>query len=150
VRALSSSLADAKSSLADAKNSLGDAKSLLGDAKSSLADALLSLTFSLAHLHAGLLCAAGQRFHRSSFAKGPINRVLDWLDWMLPEAWDVEHNNLHHYKLGETTGDPDLVERNVDIIRQQSTPRFFKYIQVRALGQARLVYDTLQNRLKWS
>jgi hypothetical protein len=73
----------------------------------------------------------GQRFHRSSFAKGPINRVLDWLDWMLPEAWDVEHNNLHHYKLGETNGDPDLVERNVGIIRDQGTPQWFKYIQVR-------------------
>ena len=72
----------------------------------------------------------GQRFHRSSFAKGPINRALDWLDWMLPEAWDVEHNNLHHYKLGETMGDPDLVERNVGIIRDQGTPQWFKYIQV--------------------
>ena len=45
---------------------------------------------------------------------------MDWLDWMLPEAWNVEHNNLHHYKLGEQ-GDPDLVERNFEPLR--SKPR---------------------------
>jgi len=36
---------------------------------------------------------------------------------MLPEAWNVEHNKLHHYKLGELE-DPDLVERNMDMIRK--------------------------------
>ena len=51
------------------------------------------------------------RFHRKFFALGLVRRVVDWLDWMKPEAWDVEHNDLHHYKLGENT-DPDLVERN--------------------------------------
>jgi len=90
----------------------------------------------------------GQRFHRSSFAKGPINRALDWLDWMLPEAWDVEHNNLHHYKLGETMGDPDLVERNVGIIRDQGTPQWFKYIQVYALMATWKWYYYAPNTLK--
>ena len=33
--------------------------------------------------------------------KSLLHRVLDWLDWMLPEAWNHEHNSLHHYKLGE-------------------------------------------------
>ena len=33
---------------------------------------------------------------------------------MLPEAWNVEHNNLHHYRTGEP-GDPDLVERNLEV-----------------------------------
>lgn len=37
------------------------------------------------------------RFHRSNFAKGAVRRALDWCDWMLPEAWDVEHNYMHHY-----------------------------------------------------
>ena len=27
------------------------------------------------------------------------------------QAWDVEHNFMHHYELGEAS-DPDLVERN--------------------------------------
>mmetsp|Transcript_4322 Transcript_4322/g.5774 ORF Transcript_4322/g.5774 Transcript_4322/m.5774 type:complete len:483 (-) Transcript_4322:112-1560(-) len=74
----------------------------------------------------------GKRFHRSTFGKGIVNRAFDWLDWMLPEAWDVEHNNLHHYKLGEL-GDPDLVERNLDMIRSQPVPTFLKNIQVYAL-----------------
>jgi hypothetical protein len=36
------------------------------------------------------------RFHRKTFAKGPVNRVFDWLDWMLPEVsretsrWDSD------------------------------------------------------------
>jgi len=90
----------------------------------------------------------GQRFHRSTFAKGPINRVLDWLDWMLPEAWDVEHNNLHHYKLGETNGDPDLVERNVEIIRDQPVPKFLKYIQVYLLMATWKWYYYAPNTLK--
>ena len=44
----------------------------------------------------------GHRFHRSTFARGPVARFMDWCDWMLPEAWDVEHNALHHYELGPT------------------------------------------------
>ena len=72
-------------------------------------------------------------FHRRTFALGPQRRILDWLDWMLPEAWDVEHNNLHHYKLGES-GDPDLVERNLeDIIRWQKpkgVPAWLRTAQV--------------------
>lgn len=29
----------------------------------------------------------GDRFHRSTFARGPVARFMDWCDWMLPEAW---------------------------------------------------------------
>jgi len=46
---------------------------------------------------------------------------------MLPEAWNVEHNNLHHYHLGEDT-DPDLVERNLDFLRQVKAPIGVKYV----------------------
>ena len=66
-------------------------------------------------LHGGYSKKEG-RYHRWTFAKGVIRRMFDWLDWMLPEAWNVEHNKLHHYKLGEQ-GDPDLVERNLEFIR---------------------------------
>jgi len=69
------------------------------------------------------------RFHRKTFAKGPVNRVFDWLDWMLPEAWDVEHNNLHHYKLGEVDGDPDLVEKNLVDLREKTNPLWLKYAE---------------------
>jgi len=46
---------------------------------------------------------------------------------MLPEAWNVEHNSLHHYKLGEV-GDPDLVERSLAFLRDnKKVPMVFKY-----------------------
>ena len=70
------------------------------------------------------------RFHGSRFALGGVlNRGRDWLDWMLPEAWNLEHNVLHHYKLGEA-GDPDLVERNLDFLRVAPLPRGLKVAYV--------------------
>ncbi|KAK3235290.1 hypothetical protein CYMTET_54495 [Cymbomonas tetramitiformis] len=70
------------------------------------------------------------RFRRRAFALGSfLRRVEDWLDWMLPEAWDVEHNHLHHYQLGEI-GDPDLVERNMQSLRQERTPMWVRYLTV--------------------
>ena len=58
------------------------------------------------------------------FAKG-ARRLVDWLDWIDPEAWNHEHNHLHHYRLGETA-DPDLVEHNVDWLRESSLPTAVK------------------------
>lgn len=95
----------------------------------------------------------GKRFHRSTFAKGFLARSLDWLDWMLPEAWDVEHNNLHHYKLGESgnsgsSGDPDLVERNLASLRDSKMPMFLKYAQVAGLMAIWKWYYYAPNTLK--
>jgi fatty acid desaturase len=45
---------------------------------------------------------------------------------MLPQAWDVEHNKLHHYYLSEDK-DPDLVERNFEILQELSLPVALKY-----------------------
>lgn len=73
-------------------------------------------------------CEKTGRFNRFKFAVGGVwRRFLDWFDWMLPEAWNVEHNNLHHYHLGEDS-DPDLVERNLEYLRQMQAPMFVKYI----------------------
>jgi len=73
------------------------------------------------------------RFHRSKFARGPVRRFIDWCDWMLPEAWDVEHNFKHHYELGEAS-DPDLLERNAHSIRvSKKLPLFAKYMEMFAL-----------------
>jgi len=55
------------------------------------------------------------------FARG-WRRFVDWLDWIDPEAWAHEHNQLHHYRLGETA-DPDLVEHNLDWLRDAPWPR---------------------------
>ena len=49
-------------------------------------------------------------------------RVSQWFDWMLPEAWSVEHNELHHYRLGEEA-DPDLVQRNLAFVRAMKAPK---------------------------
>jgi len=54
------------------------------------------------------------RYSSRGFAQGTVwRRAVDWLDWMLPEAWKIEHNQLHHYRLGEDA-DPDLLERNAE------------------------------------
>jgi len=61
------------------------------------------------------------RYNRFTFGVGSLwRRCVDWLDWMLVEAWNVEHNQLHHYFLGEDK-DPDLVERNLADIRNLPT-----------------------------
>ncbi len=45
------------------------------------------------------------RFSSRGFALGSLKRrVQDWFDWMLPEAWSIEHNQLHHYRLSEDPG----------------------------------------------
>ena len=56
------------------------------------------------------------RFHRRTFAKGIARRISDWMDWMLPEAWDVEHNHLHHYQVRATSAPRHVarVERDDD------------------------------------
>lgn len=36
---------------------------------------------------------------------------------MQPEAWNLEHNRLHHYRLNELE-DPDLVQRNTGFLRE--------------------------------
>mmetsp|Transcript_8871 Transcript_8871/g.11799 ORF Transcript_8871/g.11799 Transcript_8871/m.11799 type:complete len:426 (+) Transcript_8871:317-1594(+) len=70
------------------------------------------------------------RWSRFKFAVGSTwRRFNDWFDWMLPEAWNVEHNNRHHYNLSEDT-DPDLVERNTAYLRELDAPRFVKYLIV--------------------
>jgi fatty acid desaturase len=55
--------------------------------------------------------------------------MRDWMDWMLPEAWNVEHNNRHHYNLSEIH-DPDLVEANSAMIRGLDVPVAVKYVMV--------------------
>jgi fatty acid desaturase len=74
------------------------------------------------------------RWNRFRFAIGSNwRRVCDWLDWMMPEAWNIEHNNRHHYNLSETE-DPDLVEMNMETLREQKAPLFVKYLMVAGLA----------------
>mmetsp|Transcript_102037 Transcript_102037/g.329136 ORF Transcript_102037/g.329136 Transcript_102037/m.329136 type:complete len:450 (+) Transcript_102037:93-1442(+) len=72
--------------------------------------------------HPGVL---SKHYKRGIFGTG-CRRFIDWLDWMLPGAWDVEHNKMHHYYLSEDT-DPDLVERNFAMLHTMPLPSFVKY-----------------------
>lgn len=65
-----------------------------------------------------------ERLTSEHFAKGK-RRLLDWLDWIEPAAWNEEHNIQHHYKLGEE-GDPDVVQRNLDWLRDAKLPEPLK------------------------
>lgn len=69
-----------------------------------------------------------ERYRSRRFAAG-ARRFVDWLDWILPEAWRWEHNALHHVRTGDP-GDPDLVQRNTDWLRRSSMPMPLKYAVV--------------------
>ena len=75
-------------------------------------------------------CGKGE-YNRYSFGVGSLyRRCVDWLDWMLVEAWNVEHNHLHHYCLGEEK-DPDLVEMNFKSLRaKKDMPRWLKHAAI--------------------
>eukprot|EP00549_Striatella_unipunctata_P025676 CAMPEP_0118713386 /NCGR_PEP_ID=MMETSP0800-20121206/25480_1 /TAXON_ID=210618 ORGANISM="Striatella unipunctata, Strain CCMP2910" /NCGR_SAMPLE_ID=MMETSP0800 /ASSEMBLY_ACC=CAM_ASM_000638 /LENGTH=373 /DNA_ID=CAMNT_0006618817 /DNA_START=283 /DNA_END=1404 /DNA_ORIENTATION=- len=73
------------------------------------------------------------RWNRFKFAVGSFwRRLCDWFDWMMPEAWNVEHNNRHHYKLSEKE-DPDLVENNMRSLRKSEMPLPLKYLKLSVL-----------------
>ncbi len=65
------------------------------------------------------------RLTSTGFAAGS-RRWIDWNDWMLPDAWRLEHNVLHHYHTGEVL-DPDLVEENVQTIRAPGRSAWVRY-----------------------
>lgn len=77
------------------------------------------------------------RYKSKNFAKGR-RRVLDWMDWIYPEAWHAEHDILHHYWLGEDE-DPDLIERNTQWMEEQNLP----------LWQRRALMAVLSVTWKW-
>jgi fatty acid desaturase len=68
------------------------------------------------------------RYKSRHYAVGK-RRFLDWPDWMLPAAWNHEHNILHHYHTGEIS-DPDLAEKTVRLLREIKAPLFIKYLVV--------------------
>ncbi|RKG65749.1 fatty acid desaturase [Corallococcus sp. CA054B] len=85
--------------------------------------------------HRGYDRVPGMPASRTSkgFAKGN-RRFVDWLDWMLPEAWVFEHNVLHHSHTGEEA-DPDLLERNAEgSLRDTGRPLALRYAQLALLA----------------
>jgi fatty acid desaturase len=59
----------------------------------------------------------------SRFARG-WRRYWDWCDWIVPDAWQHEHN-VHHVNTGGPR-DPDIVEANVAFLRRATFPRWQK------------------------
>ena len=72
------------------------------------------------------------RLTSKTFAKGG-RRWIDWLDWILPDAWHEEHDILHHYNLGEAV-DPDVVQVNFEWLRDSSLPMPLRYALVAVLA----------------
>lgn len=69
-----------------------------------------------------------ERYKSKNFGRG-WRRWLDFPDWIEPESWIHEHNQLHHYHTGEEA-DPDLVERNLMVMRLLRVPVLIKYFAV--------------------
>ena len=65
-----------------------------------------------------------KRYHSKNYAMG-WRRHIDWFDWIKADAWNYEHNYLHHYFTGEDK-DPDLVEENLSWLSEANLPRWFK------------------------
>ncbi|RYE78351.1 MAG: fatty acid desaturase [Myxococcales bacterium] len=64
------------------------------------------------------------RYTSKGFATGS-RRLVDWFDWIHPDAWKHEHNVLHHFHTSELD-DPDLVEENTGFVRNSSVPHVLK------------------------
>ena len=79
--------------------------------------------------HGGFDYMKNSIFNRKTFAQGSYRRIIDWFDWLLTQSWNIEHNNLHHYKLGEVS-DPDLVENNMSFLREMKLPFWIKKMYV--------------------
>ena len=66
------------------------------------------------------------------FARGR-RRLRDWADWLTPEAWVYEHNVLHHSHTAEPL-DPDLIERNTEMLRSWPGPKALRYLGLGVLS----------------
>eukprot|EP00928_Gymnodinium_smaydae_P059400 TRINITY_DN4271_c0_g1_i1.p1 TRINITY_DN4271_c0_g1~~TRINITY_DN4271_c0_g1_i1.p1 ORF type:complete len:403 (-),score=98.64 TRINITY_DN4271_c0_g1_i1:327-1535(-) len=69
------------------------------------------------------------RSRRGWYANGVYRRVVDWMDWIFPAAWIMEHNKIHHYRLNEDA-DPDYVQRNTTSIQESDESMPKKYLWV--------------------
>jgi len=69
-----------------------------------------------------------KKYTKAGYARGE-RRWIDWMDWIKPDAWEYEHNIMHHYHLGEDE-DPDNVERNLQWLINSSIPTWMKRVIV--------------------
>lgn len=79
------------------------------------------------HVSHGGYADADKKYNRFTYGVKLRRRLIDWADYILPEAWSCEHNIYHHYMLNEST-DPDNVQHNLAILRALNVPRVVKYV----------------------
>ena len=85
--------------------------------------------------------AAGEKYTSNKFAQG-WRRFLDWPDWMTPAGWHHEHDELHHYNLGEKV-DPNNAQHNMEWLRQSRLPMWLRYVVVALFsGIWKIIYYT--------
>ena len=86
------------------------------------------VTHHISHRGYENIPGAPKRYNSKTYARG-WRRVVDWLDWVHPDAWHHEHDVLHHYNLGEH-GDPDVPQNNSTWMRGSKLPLPFKYLLI--------------------
>ncbi len=72
------------------------------------------------------------KYTKAGYARG-WRRFIHWSDWIKPEAWEYEHNIMHHYHLGELD-DPDNVEANLQWLVKSKIPMWLRYAIVYAFA----------------
>lgn len=81
-----------------------------------------------------------RRYKSTHFARG-WRRLVDWLDWIDPEGWKVEHNHIHHHGVGQDD-DPDLVEEHMQFLRHSRLPVPLRHIALLFMATTwRLIYN---------
>ncbi|MBL4634844.1 MAG: fatty acid desaturase [Kofleriaceae bacterium] len=90
------------------------------------------VTHPISHGAYDCIDEAPDRYTTRGFAKG-LRRLVDWMDWIVPEAWHEEHNILHHYHVGEVV-DPDQLEQNTEWIRNSTMPMAARYAIIAAMS----------------
>ena len=87
-----------------------------------------NINHPIAHGGFDKISGVPDRYTTRAFAKG-WRRIVDWYDWILPQGWHIEHNQLHHYRLGEVS-DPDQIELNLYWLRESGWPMVVRYVVV--------------------
>lgn len=81
-----------------------------------------------------------ERYRSTRFARG-WRRFVDWLDWIDPESWKVEHNHIHHHTVGQDD-DPDLMEEHMQFLRRSRLPMPLRYAAILFMASTwRLIYN---------
>ena len=81
-----------------------------------------------------------ERYRSTRFARG-WRRFVDWLDWIDPESWKVEHNHVHHHTVGQDD-DPDLMEEHMQFLRRSRLPMPLRYAAILFMASTwRLIYN---------